>query len=163
MVHYWHGNNPWELLVTIGQGRGRLKNLPWPFLLKFTLVSGCGLSLIMPHPCPIGIKVFTIRALRCGIVCPCTIYHLCFRRKLKKSNKKAETPCMIIASKKYNHRIAKALKVKNKRRSKSLTAWRFNWHLINSISHGIGIYLEGISWNRKLQKVSPIWFGLRIF
>ena len=58
-----------------GQGRGNIRSLPLPLLLKseFFTKSGRGRPIIMPHPQSSGFKMPTIRAFKKGIACFSTI------------------------------------------------------------------------------------------
>ena len=49
-----------------GQGRGNIRSLPRPLLLKsdFFTESGRGRPIIMPRPQSSGFKMFTIRAFK---------------------------------------------------------------------------------------------------
>ena len=58
-----------------GQGRGNIRSLPHPLLLKSTFFtkSGRGRLITKPRPQSSGFKVPTIRAFKKGIVCFSTI------------------------------------------------------------------------------------------
>ena len=58
-----------------GQGRGNIRSLPHPLLLKSTFFtkSGYGRPIIMPRPKSSGFKMPTIRAFKKGTVCFSTI------------------------------------------------------------------------------------------
>ena len=58
-----------------GQGRGNIRSLPRPFLLKsdFFTKSGRGRPIIMPRPQSSGFRMPTIRAFNKGIACFSTI------------------------------------------------------------------------------------------
>ena len=58
-----------------GQGRGNIRSLPRPLLLKseFFTKSGRGRPIIMPRPQSSGFKMPTIRAFKKGIACFSTI------------------------------------------------------------------------------------------
>ena len=58
-----------------GQGRGNIRSLPRPLLLKseFFTKSGRGRPIVMPHPQSSGFKMPTTRAFKKGIACFSTI------------------------------------------------------------------------------------------
>ena len=58
-----------------GQGRGNIRSLPRPLLLKseFFTKSGRGRPIIMPRPQSSGFKMPIIRAFKKGIACFSTI------------------------------------------------------------------------------------------
>ena len=64
-----------DIINPKGQGRGNIRSLPRPFLLKsedFTK-SGRDRPIIMPRPQSSGFKMPTIRAFKKGIACFSTI------------------------------------------------------------------------------------------
>ena len=64
-----------DIINPEGQGRGNIRSLPRPLLLKseFFTKSGRGRPIIMPRPQSSGFKMFTIRAFKKGIACFSTI------------------------------------------------------------------------------------------
>ena len=64
-----------EIINPEGQGRGNIRSLPHPLLLKSALFTkiGHGRPIIMPSPQSSEFKMPTIRAFKKGIVCFSTI------------------------------------------------------------------------------------------
>ena len=64
-----------DILNPEGQGRGNIRSLPRPLLLKSTFFtkSGRGRSITKPRPPSSGFKMRTIRASKKSIVCFSTI------------------------------------------------------------------------------------------
>ena len=64
-----------DIINPEGQGRGNIRSLPRPLLLKseFFTKSGRGRPIIMPRPQSSGFKMPIIRAFKKGIACFSTI------------------------------------------------------------------------------------------
>ena len=64
-----------DIINLEGQGRGNIRSLPHPLLLKseFFSKSGRGRPIIMPRPQSSGFKMPIIRAFKKGIACFSTI------------------------------------------------------------------------------------------